>query len=227
MRKLLFLFITLLSCWLVHGQTKTPAVKFVASVNGSNIQMNTWMSLANGKDSIYLTKLKYYLTDLQLTDKGQKIRQSIPDVLLLDFDSSLPLLPDVSDAFDQLSFKLGIDSAIQSSGALEGELDPLKGMYWTWQSGYIHFKLEGMIHEADGKTKNIILHLGGYRSPNNSVKKVDLLSQHLHRHFSLELDLSDLIQQIISNNIFHIMSPGKEAVELSELISQSFKIHNG
>lgn len=226
MRKLLFLLIAMLSCWLVHGQMKTPAVKFVASINGTNIKMNKWMSLANGKDSIYLTKLKYYLTDLQLTDKGQKIRQTIPDVLLLDFDSNLPLLPDVSDAFDQLSFKLGIDSAIQSSGALEGELDPLKGMYWTWQSGYIHFKLEGMINEADGKTKNIILHLGGYRSPNNSVKKVDLLSQHLHRNISLELDLSDLIQQVISNNIFHIMSPGKEAVELSELISQSFKIHN-
>ena len=24
-----------------------------------------------------------------------------------------------------------------------GDLDPLKGMYWTWQSGYINFKIEG------------------------------------------------------------------------------------
>jgi hypothetical protein len=122
-----------------------------------------------------------------------------------------------------VSFILGVDSATQSAGALDGELDPLKGMYWTWQSGYIHFKLEGMIRQADGNEQKITLHLGGYRSPNNSIQKISLLSSESLSAVTLELDLIDLIENVLSSHRFHIMSPGKDAVEFSEIISHAFK----
>ncbi|MFN8393764.1 MAG: MbnP family protein, partial [Bacteroidia bacterium] len=44
---------------------------------------------------------------------------------------------------DGIRFALGIDSLTNVSGALGGDLDPTKGMYWAWQSGYINMKMEG------------------------------------------------------------------------------------
>ena len=40
---------------------------------------------------------------------------------------------------------LGVDSVLNYNGVHEGALDPINGMYWTWQTGYIHCKLEGKI----------------------------------------------------------------------------------
>ena len=59
----------------------------------------------------------------------------LPSSLALQIPSNIP--------FSKLKFQLGIDSLTNVSGAMGGDLDPTKGMYWTWQSGYINMKIEG------------------------------------------------------------------------------------
>jgi hypothetical protein len=51
------------------------------------------------------------------TDKHSKLSFDLPTYL----------------KYDQIQFQLGIDSLTNVSGAMGGDLDPTKGMYWTWQ----------------------------------------------------------------------------------------------
>jgi hypothetical protein len=59
----------------------------------------------------------------------------------------------------------GVDSLTHVSGVMRGDLDPLLGMYWAWQSGYICAKLEGTFISELGVIKRFTFHFGGYRYP--------------------------------------------------------------
>jgi hypothetical protein len=45
---------------------------------------------------------------------------------------------------------MGVDSARNVSGAQEGALDPANGMFWSWTSGYIMIKAEGLSPQGAG-----------------------------------------------------------------------------
>lgn len=76
--------------------------------------------------------------------------------------------------YTSLSFTLGVDSVDNVGGPREGHLDPLLGMYWTWSTGYIFFKMEGR-SSASPQPKNIIeYHLGGYQAPFNNIQRIRL-----------------------------------------------------
>lgn len=68
----------------------------------------------------------------------------------------------------------GVDSLLQVSGVQSGALDPLKGMYWTWQTGYIQFKMEGILSK-DTLGEGLIpiqLHLGGFQGESNCQQRI-------------------------------------------------------
>jgi len=65
---------------------------------------------------------------------------------------------------------IGTDSITNVSGALDGDLDPIKGMYWAWNSGCINFKLEGT-RVISGKKTPFEYHIGGYNGPQATAMK--------------------------------------------------------
>lgn len=65
---------------------------------------------------------------------------------LIDFSDSASTtvslrVPD--GVYNEIHFLLGVDSVDQTSGAQTGALDPVRGMFWTWNTGYLSFKIEG------------------------------------------------------------------------------------
>lgn len=125
--------------------------------------------------------------------------------------------------FNTVKFDLGIDSLTNVSGAMGGDLDPTKGMYWTWQSGYINFKLEGKSEQCLNPKNEFQLHLGGYQHPHKSLQTITLRvrsKDQLMITFNVEKFLSsvDLRKQD------HIMSPANEAVKLSAAAAGCFSI---
>lgn len=125
--------------------------------------------------------------------------------------------------FNKMKFDLGIDSLTNVSGAMGGELDPTKGMYWTWQSGYINFKVEGKSDQCSNPKKEFQFHLGGYQHPYKTIQTVSLSltsKDQVHIVFDMEqfLKSADLQKQD------HIMSPGDEAVRLSSVAAACFRI---
>ena len=76
-------------------------------------------------------------------------------------------LPATPGRYTTLSFTLGVDSARNNSGAQTGALDPMNDMFWTWNSGYVMFKLEGRSPSSSADRNRVEHHVGGYRPGQN------------------------------------------------------------
>lgn len=125
-------------------------IKFVANSGFSEFgQVNTSIIKLNSKDSIQLETLKIYISELSILNDKNVIWKEQNSFHLIDFSHPSTLLLILKlpsyQSFNKLKFNLGIDSLTNVSGAMGGDLDPTNGMYWTWQSGYINFKLEGKV----------------------------------------------------------------------------------
>lgn len=70
--------------------------------------------------------------------------------MLIESDTIIQLTCNNESQHD-ITFSLGVDSLKQAKPLYSGDLNPLKYMYWTWQSGYIQLKAEGKIHKPNGR----------------------------------------------------------------------------
>ena len=124
-----------------------------------------------------ISKLSYYISNisLQTTDK-----KTIPELnsyhLINEEDTasrsfSFFVLP---NQYSSLSFLIGVDSLKNVSGAQTGALDPLNGMFWTWNTGYIMFKMEGNSPSSSVVNNKIEYHIGGFSGANNVLRKIHL-----------------------------------------------------
>ena len=136
-------------CFLIsHAQMdKVVSISIIPTYGDSVIHLDeTYYKLISG-DSIKIETFKFYMSGIELWNDDKKVFEEINSFHLIDasIPGSLNLLFVVSLNlnYDKIKFNIGIDSTANVSGAMSGDLDPTKGMYWTWQSGYINFKLEG------------------------------------------------------------------------------------
>ena len=108
----------------------------------------------NDSTQIKLTQFKFYLE--------AKNQYAKPTILLVDAaDTNLFSLP---NSF--ATIQLGIDPELQMASDFKGALDPINGMYWTWNSGYIQLKCTGdLISKATQQEQHFELHLGGMQAP--------------------------------------------------------------
>lgn len=177
-------------------------------------------------DTITFEIFKAYFGKFHILDKQSVIIGSDLEYHLFDFlaeNKAYQVKIPFDGKMDRLVFEIGTDSITNVSGAMEGDLDPLNGMYWTWQSGYINFKLEGKHPKSKNRDKSFAFHLGGYLSPFESLRKseVPLLDS---THIEIQIDVSTLMQNFNWNEKPNIMSPSSRSVELCDLIPQLLKI---
>lgn len=129
-----------------------------------------------GQD-FYVSKLKYYISNIILEEVTGKNYHVDTSFLI---DESKPESKKIflgnlsSQKFHSIEFIVGVDSLHNCSGAQSGSLDPLNGMFWTWNSGYIFFKLEGKSSYSNLPDNLIEYHIGGYKEPHNSIRKIKL-----------------------------------------------------
>ena len=181
-----------LECAVLNSQNKNEIKVVFQPVFGSYplILDSTYM-FENGQ--IEFSTLKFYISNVQFL-KNEKIvfKESnsfhlfdASDIKSQSFTFTIPkgLL------FTDLNFNFGIDSLTNISGAMGGDLDPTKGMYWTWQSGYINFKMEGFVGDLEKEDKKFEYHLGGYSDKNNAYQSVDLIIQPTSESLQFQMHL--------------------------------------
>ncbi|MDB5201922.1 MAG: hypothetical protein JWQ27_1331 [Ferruginibacter sp.] len=129
------------------------------------------------QDSLYLnpfnetysvSKLKYYVSNWHPGNKGSCF-------LINAFSDPVISLDIPPGQYESISFLLGVDSVHNSSGAQTGALDPLNDMFWTWNTGYVMFKLEGVSAASKSDLNRIEQHTGGYRSPFATMRQVNIV----------------------------------------------------
>lgn len=167
-----------------------------------------------------ISSLRFYVSNIRLLKKGKVVYASQSSYHLIDLadTSSTRIQIPLSEpsTIDQVQFMLGIDSLTQSAGVMGGDLDPIKGMYWTWQSGYIHLKVEGAHQKSSDARHQFQLHIGGA-----STSHV-LLVNSLGNTLQLTPDFSTWLNEHNFNAQPRIMSPGSAAINASRLFYELF-----
>ena len=169
--------------------------------------------------------LKYYISAIQFLQNNKLVYTEPSSFHLIDLKKPASLsviIPTKKKLlFNHLKFSIGIDSLTNVSGAMGGDLDPTNGMYWTWQSGYINFKLEGETQHLDTIKNNIQYHIGGYQSPYNALQIVNLPVKSAE-NISVLFNLNALVNYLKNNSVKQIMSPSSESVECAKIFSTCF-----
>ena len=126
-------------------------------------------------------------------------------------------------SFSHISFNIGIDSITSVSGVFGGDLDPGNGMYWTWQSGYINFKLEGVADDSPARNHRFQFHLGGYQAPFNALQQVKLDVAD-PKNITINIAIDQLFEQVNLQETYQIMSPNQQAIDMAQLVASLFSI---
>jgi hypothetical protein len=209
----------------ISQEVKPVELSFLPMINGSPISLNQHYFSTELNDSISISKLKFYISNIALLNNDKVIYKNSAGVYLLNAEESLNIQFDIPQSiqFNRIQFGLGIDSVINTSGALDGALDPLMGMYWTWQSGYINFKMEGFIGDISKEENKFEYHLGGYSDKNNAYQLVEIPVQYKSDiQFQMPIDL--IFKTMLLEKKYNIMSPSTIAVSLSKKIAQSILV---
>lgn len=175
-----------------------------------------------GNDSVQINQFKFYLTDIKLFNHHKEIWQEKNSYHLIDLsqEDAFSFILNIPEplSFDEIEFNIGVDSTTNMKGVQGLDLDPMLGMYWSWQSGYINLKLEGFVNEDP-----FTYHLGGFKFPYNTLQKIRLSTLPTDEMI-INVNPKPFFINIDLEKNTHVMSPGKQAHNLSSLLSLLFSI---
>ena len=198
-------------------------LKFFPTVNGSNYALTNKLVINN--DTLTIDILKFYISDIKLLNDSIEVYSPKEKYHLFNLENpsrmSVSLNVDSTINFNKIQFCIGVDSLANVSGAMGGDLDPTNGMYWTWNSGYINFKIEGTSTLSTARKNAFQFHLGGYASPYNSLRVVQF-PFHSLESYSIELKLEALLSKIEFSKINTVMSPNNKSIALTNLLPLIF-----
>lgn len=197
--------------------------------NGQRINTDSTYLIEQG-DRLTLRNWKYYIGNLMLDEVLVQLdlgKYALIDAMEGKVCVSGILKPGV---YRQLRFRIGIDSVDQISGVRSGALDPMNNMYWTWNSGYIAFKIEGESPSAPAPLYRFEHHLGGYREgqafqPEVTLRPENFIELRGDEQVAWNIHV-DLVRYWENSSIKEkptIMQPGPAAMEQSKAIMRLFE----
>ena len=146
--------------------------------NSKPLLLDSGQYVTENKDTLSISLFRFYVTQItfQYSDSIRKFNSPgcshLYDAEDKSTDSFSFYMPVAS--FDNVSFTLGVDSLHNTNGANGGDLDPARGMYWAWNTGYIMAKLEGTSKACKTLHNAFEFHIGGYMPPYNTARRVRL-----------------------------------------------------
>ena len=219
----LFLFLSINS----SAQQAGEVIEFKLSINHHSINVGKKYFTHTLSDSISFDVIRFYISNVQFFQEEELVSSLEKKHHLVDLGNpeslKINLRENAKLDFNKIKFDLGIDSLTNVSGAFGGDLDPTNGMYWTWQSGYVNFKLEGVTPSCPARKNYFQFHLGGYQAPFSNVQSIEL-DIFDKKNIVIELPIDQLLEKINVKETYEIMSPNQPAVDMAELIAALFSI---
>lgn len=155
-------------------------------IGNQNLEYDKTYSIASG-EKYTIKKLKYYISNIQFmkSDGSVTTLQQDSSYFLVDESNSASMilsLPQVEiGKYLAIRLMIGVDSA-KSMAPLEkrrGVLDMSglgQDMYWTWNQGYIFFKMEGIYTDFSGKNDDYTYHIGGFGNNGSSLNNIKVIT---------------------------------------------------
>lgn len=175
-------------------------------------------------DTIEITKCRGYISSLKVNYSDDSYWFEHFSYHLLDFTDSnnnyITFPVDSAKSITSFEYTIGTDSLVNISGVYTGDLDPILGMYWAWNSGYINFKLEG-----NNSQTAFSYHVGGYVAPYATARRVTHLIDNDDNLTAININIDDIINSNIGKELPSLMSPGSKSFEMASIIAKAFQLN--
>ncbi len=195
-------------------------VKNELTFNSKPLELNQSYVTVN-KDTILIETVKFYLSNFKIEFQNGTTYKEKNSYHLIDYEEPETLqfeLEKINSKIKSVSFDIGVDSLANVSGAMSNDLDATKGMYWSWQSGFINLKIEGKSASCKTRKNKFQFHIGGYQKNTATLRNIVLFFDATHKDDSilnLNYDLSKLFESINLKELSTVMIPGNEAVKIA------------
>lgn len=212
---------------------QTITLQFRNTIGNKVLHLGESYKNSLGEDLV-INRFKYYVSNIRLVDGSGKPVSASNDYYLIDEADSTSKTIVITTSVKQVAaieFLLGVDSIKNVSGVQDGALDPLNGMFWTWNSGYIMAKLEGVSSAAKVPGNLFSQHVGGFRNGENTARRIRLELSNFKFQISnlivIKADINKWFQsvhniKIAEHPICH--SPGSLAMQIADNYATMFKI---
>lgn len=225
------------------GQETNLTIKFTPVVKYDSVRMyfdtTTYTNVWN--ENFVVTSFKFYIRAIRLSNSntGKAFEIAADKYFLVDFKDSLSTLVKVGilpSNYNRLSFILGVDSTHNVSGAQTDALDPAKGMFWAWNTGYIFAKFEGTSPSSTAPGKRFTYHIGGFKTGEDVNKEIQLLfpfgtGVNMEGGKSAEINVTADVYDWFStphdiriSKLNSIMTAGTEAKQVADNYSKMFTV---
>ncbi|MGH8446530.1 MAG: MbnP family protein [Solimonas sp.] len=223
-----------------QGESGAVQIEISHLAGGAPLQLNSGEYATAAGDRFTVTQLRYYLSNFRLHREGgdwfavAKDEQGSAGYFLVDEAQpasrqfSLEGVP--QGRYDGIEFLVGVDDARNHAGAQTGTLDPTRGLFWTWKSGYIFFLFEGRSPQSpDGQLK---FHIGG-GAPSTArtvylplAPKAAQLDAHVQPTIHLHADLAELFRgdSEVRFATLHATMGGPDAATLADNLPGVFRV---
>lgn len=225
----------------VPGQKGSVAVEFqnyVGSQPLSLIGAIDYPYLNANNDSFKVTLYKYYVSNIRFVSSNGTEYAEPESYHLMDAGDPYSLSFNISNVpagtYTAVKVLLGVDSTRNVSGAQTGALDPIHGMFWTWNSGYIMAKVEGSSPQSSTPDGKFSFHLGGFSGAYSVLNEVTIpLPQNLvigDNTTSTVTFKSDILKWFAAPNLIkfnelnQVGSTGKDAFNIAKNYSHSLYV---
>jgi len=177
-----------------------------------------------------ITTFNYFVSNISLKDISGKVYnvpqdesyflQKATDSTTANMKFNVP-----QGTYQSISFIIGVDSLRSTmdisrrTGALDVSGGMLEGMYWTWNSGYIFLKMEGVSESApldrtgQKKFRYHIGGFGGYEKP--SINNIRLVTLDLNEKGGLKVSEKSTNRIVIKADAAKVLS-GKTNVSIAK-----------
>ncbi len=151
-------------------------IRFVNMVGDEKLNATTTYKTPF-EEPFTVRRFKYYISDIQLQDDHQQWHKIANESFLIDAEDSASQFIALNHSLKNIKgikFLLGVDSIKNVSGVQTGTLDPARGMFWTWNSGYIVAKLEGRSTVSKALGRYMTYDVGGFKHNENASRWIVL-----------------------------------------------------
>ncbi len=195
-------------------------LEFANKVGTANLTLGSQWYKNDFGDSFKVNAFNYYITNIKLNSEKTPYTEANSYHLIkhgVDSTMSFDLEGVPYGTYSSMTVMIGVDSARNVSGAQTGALDPLHEMFWSWSTGYIMLKLEGVSPQSTGVDNLVIFHIGGHSGQWAGQRTVTIpfpnaitVGKDGENHVHIDADVNVLFKSPVSMmNI--IMSIGKES----------------
>ena len=222
---LLLFFALFFQSILAQEEKDSLRLQFHFKFNNASLKTNQYY-ISKQQDTLQIEAFRFYVSDIQIQFADNTFLKSDTNHLVdLEISASqqMPLGLNNKKKIKKIIFSIGVDSLANVSGALSGDLDPAKGMYWAWQSGYINMKIEGKSARCKTRKNQFQFHLGGYLKPYKSLRTIALEPKDSNT-INVTVDLANFFSEVSLSQSNSVMIPGKQAMLLADTSVKMFAV---